>query len=164
MRFVSSRFLRLLAIATAFALCNAFVSAQQTLGGITGEVADASGGVIPNVTVTVVDEQTSLTRTTTTNGSGTYQFVNLPIGTYTLTFKRLTGPPFASHLHMGKPGASGPIVVPLCASPKTCKSPIKGSKSLTKSFIAAMRKGDAYVNIHTVKNAGGEIRGLIKVG
>ena len=38
-------------------------AAQQTLGGITGEVTDASGGVIPNVTVTATDEQTSLTRT-----------------------------------------------------------------------------------------------------
>ncbi len=60
--------------------------AQQTLGGITGEVTDASGGVIPNATVTVVDEQTSLTRTAKTNGAGVYSFVNLPIDTYTLTF------------------------------------------------------------------------------
>ena len=62
------------------------LNAQQTLGGITGEVTDASGGVIPNVTVTVTDEQTSLTRTTKTNGAGSYTFVNLPIGVYTLTF------------------------------------------------------------------------------
>ena len=31
--------------------------------------------------------QRRLTRTTTTNGSGTYSLVNLPIGTYTLTYK-----------------------------------------------------------------------------
>ena len=86
-RIRSGLFLRLLAFMAAVALCSSSSLAQQTLGGITGEVADASGGVIPNVTVTVVDEQTSLTRTTTTNGSGTYQFVNLPIGTYTLTYK-----------------------------------------------------------------------------
>ena len=99
-------------------------------------------------------------------GSGTFTATLSASGklTYTLTFKRLTGPPFASHLHMGKPGTSGPVVVPLCASPKTCRSPIKGRKALTKSFIAAMRRGDAYVNVHTVKNPGGEIRGLIKVG
>jgi len=60
--------------------------AQQTLGGITGEVTDASGGVLPDVTVTVTEEQTSLTRSTKTNGSGSYSFVNLPIGLYTLTF------------------------------------------------------------------------------
>jgi len=60
--------------------------AQQTLGGITGEVADASGGVIPNASVSLTDEQTSLTRVTKTNELGAYTFVNLPIGTYTLTF------------------------------------------------------------------------------
>jgi len=86
MRFVSSRFVPLLAIAAAFALCSSFVLAQQTLGGITGEVTDASGGVIPNATVTVVDEQTSLTRTVKTNGAGVYSFVNLPIDSYTLTY------------------------------------------------------------------------------
>jgi hypothetical protein len=60
--------------------------AQQTLGGITGEVADASGGVIPNVSVTVSEHHTSLTRSTRSNAAGVYQFVNLPIGEYSLTF------------------------------------------------------------------------------
>ena len=77
---------RLLAFAAAFALCCSPVLAQQTLGGITGEVTDASGGVIPNATVTLVDEQTSLTRTTKTNATGSYTFVNLPIDSYTLTY------------------------------------------------------------------------------
>ncbi|MGO8760225.1 MAG: carboxypeptidase regulatory-like domain-containing protein [Terracidiphilus sp.] len=76
----------LLAVVAAVALWTGSVAAQQTLGGITGEVTDASGGVIPNVTVTLTDEQTSLTRVTKTNGSGEYSFVNLAIGTYTLTY------------------------------------------------------------------------------
>jgi Carboxypeptidase regulatory-like domain len=86
-RFGFQMFCRLLAFATVAALCFLQVLAQQTLGGITGEVTDASGGVIPNVSITVVDESTSLTRTTSTNASGTYSLVNLPIGTYTLTYK-----------------------------------------------------------------------------
>ncbi|MGB7549466.1 MAG: TonB-dependent receptor [Terracidiphilus sp.] len=77
---------RLLAIVAVVALCSSSLFAQQTLGGITGVVTDASGGVIPNATVTVVGEQTGLTRTIETNGSGGYSFVNLPIGTYTLTY------------------------------------------------------------------------------
>jgi hypothetical protein len=76
----------LLAIAAALVCCGKPLSAQQTLGGITGEVTDASGGMIPNVTVKVTDEQTAFTRATKTNGSGSYSFVNLPIGAYTLTF------------------------------------------------------------------------------
>ncbi|HMD17016.1 MAG TPA: TonB-dependent receptor, partial [Terriglobales bacterium] len=60
--------------------------AQQTLGGITGSVADKTGSVLPNTEVTVVEDQTTLTRTQKTNANGSYDFVNLPIGTYTLTF------------------------------------------------------------------------------
>ena len=62
--------------------------AQQTLGGITGTVADVSGSLVPGVLVTVVDEGTQLTRTATSNSNGAYAFVNLPIGAYTLTFQR----------------------------------------------------------------------------
>jgi len=86
MRSVSPLIPRLLAFVAVVALCCSAVLAQQTLGGITGEVSDSSGGVIPNATVTVVDENTALTRSVKTNGSGTYSFVNLPIGTYTLTY------------------------------------------------------------------------------
>ena len=60
--------------------------AQQTLGGITGTVTDKTGGVLPETVVTIVGDQTKLTRSLKTNANGSYDFVNLPIGTYTLTF------------------------------------------------------------------------------
>jgi|HubBroStandDraft_5_1064220.scaffolds.fasta_scaffold02466_6 hypothetical protein len=60
--------------------------AQQTLGGITGTVTDKTGSVLPETVVTIVGDQTGLTRTQKTNANGTYDFVNLPIGIYTLTF------------------------------------------------------------------------------
>ncbi len=63
-----------------------YAQAQQTLGGITGSVADKTGGVLPDTDVTVVGDQTKLTRTQKTNANGMYDFVNLPIGTYMLTF------------------------------------------------------------------------------
>src|SRR5712675_708803 len=63
-----------------------YARAQQTLGGITGTVTDASGAVVVNATVTLVGDQTKLTRTQTTSANGSYLFVNLPIGPYTLTF------------------------------------------------------------------------------
>jgi len=87
MRKLSSLFFWLPVVMAAVALCGTSLVAQQTLGGITGEVTDSTGGVIPNVLVTAVDEQTSLTRTARTNGTGVYAFVNLPIGSYTLTYK-----------------------------------------------------------------------------
>jgi hypothetical protein len=60
--------------------------AQQTLAGITGTVTDKTGSVLPDTVVTIVGDQTSLTRTQKTNSNGSYDFVNLPIGSYTLTF------------------------------------------------------------------------------
>src|ERR1700739_996993 len=60
--------------------------AQQTLGGITGTVSDTTGGVLPNTTISLGNDQTTLTRTLKTTDPGSYDFVNLPIGTYTLTF------------------------------------------------------------------------------
>ena len=80
-----------LAALFASLLCSPFAvlpraEAQQTLGGITGSVADKSGGVLPGTVVTVVGDQTKLTRVLKTNENGIYDFVNLPIGTYTLSF------------------------------------------------------------------------------
>ena len=86
MRTVLLPIFRLLAVLAVVAFCSAPLFAQQTLGGLTGVVADTSGALIPNATVTVIDENTSLTRSTKTNGSGEYLLVNLPIGSYTLTY------------------------------------------------------------------------------
>ncbi|HEV2522647.1 MAG TPA: carboxypeptidase-like regulatory domain-containing protein [Candidatus Acidoferrales bacterium] len=61
-------------------------NAQQTLGGITGTVSDTSGAVISGATVSLLGDETKLSRTQTTNANGTYLFVNLPIGNYTLSF------------------------------------------------------------------------------
>jgi hypothetical protein len=69
-------------ISTAFAPC----AQAQTLGGIVGTVTDKTGGVLPDTNVTIVGDQTKLTRTQKSNTNGGYDFVNLPIGTYTLTF------------------------------------------------------------------------------
>jgi hypothetical protein len=85
-RSISSSIFRLLALVAVAALCTSSLLAQQTLGGITGEVTDSSGSVIPNADVTIVGEETGLTRTVKSNGAGEYLFVNLPIGTYTLTY------------------------------------------------------------------------------
>src|SRR5580658_4420057 len=70
-------------IALSFTTCS---WAQQTLGGITGEVSDTSGGLLADAEVTAVSDQTGLTRIAKTNASGGYLFANLPIGVYTLTF------------------------------------------------------------------------------
>jgi Carboxypeptidase regulatory-like domain len=59
---------------------------QQTLGAISGTVSDTSGALLGDVTVRAVEDQTKLTREVKTNAGGGYELVNLPIGTYTITF------------------------------------------------------------------------------
>lgn len=81
------------------------------------------------------------------------------VATFKLTFKQLTGKAVAAHLHKGKPGRSGPVLVALCGP---CKSGVTGKRTLTKAVNAAIGAGDTYVNVHTAKNAAGEIRGQVK--
>jgi Carboxypeptidase regulatory-like domain len=56
----------------------------QTLGTITGEVRDSTGGVVPGATVTVVNNATSATRTTSSNAAGLFDFPALQPGAYTV--------------------------------------------------------------------------------
>src|SRR5262252_3145599 len=57
--------------------------AQQFTGGVRGEVRDANG-VIPGVTVSLVNEATNISREVVTNDVGQYNFPAVPPGTYTL--------------------------------------------------------------------------------
>ena len=58
------------------------VSAQLPTGTILGTVRDTSGGVVPGATVTITNTDTSLTRTGTTDATGSYRFPALPVGHY----------------------------------------------------------------------------------
>jgi len=65
-------------------------SAQSTTGSFQGTVTDQSGAALPGVTITIVNTQTNLTRTTVTNTSGNYDAPLLPPGPYTIS-SELTG-------------------------------------------------------------------------
>ena len=80
--------------------------------------------------------------------------------TWKLTFSHLTGKALAAHIHMGKSGVAGPVIVPLCGP---CKNGQTGKVHISKAVISALEGGKAYVNVHTAKNAAGEIRGQAKV-
>jgi hypothetical protein len=63
--------------------------AQQFTGGVRGEVRDQNG-VIPGVTVTLVNEATNISREVVTNAVGQYNFPAVAPGTYSLK-TQLTG-------------------------------------------------------------------------
>ena len=69
--------------ATIFLLTAGAAWAQGT-AQLSGTVRDEGGGVLPGVTITVTQTNTGLTRTTVTDGDGSYLLTNLPIGPYQL--------------------------------------------------------------------------------
>ena len=58
-------------------------AAQTFTGGLRGAVRDANG-VIPGVTVQIVNEATNQTREAISNEQGEYNFAAVPPGTYTV--------------------------------------------------------------------------------
>ncbi len=57
---------------------------QGVTASIVGTITDATGAVLPGVTVTATNEGTGLRREVFTNESGNYTIPLLPVGTYTL--------------------------------------------------------------------------------
>ena len=68
-----------------FSLSVAVASAQDTTGTILGTVTDASGAVLPGVTVTVKNIDTSQARTIVSDAAGSYRAALLPPGRYEVT-------------------------------------------------------------------------------
>jgi hypothetical protein len=64
----------------------------------------------------------------------------------------------AAHIHKGKPGVSGPVVVPFG---KEFKS--KGCTTAAKSLLAAIVRSPSayYVNVHNAKYPAGALRGQL---
>ena len=58
--------------------------AQVLYGSIVGNVADSTKAAVPGATVTIIHKETNLARESTTTSDGTYRFVNVQPGTYTV--------------------------------------------------------------------------------
>src|SRR5690242_21514714 len=69
----------------AFVMMVGAVWAQTTSGSMAGTVKDTSGAVIPNATVTIVNEQTGAIFTAKTNATGDVLISNVPFGVYDIT-------------------------------------------------------------------------------
>jgi hypothetical protein len=94
-------------------------------------------------------------------GSGTAA-VNVDTTTkqisWRVDYSGLSGPATAAHIHCGAAaGANAGVAVPL----PNPVSPIQGSGMMTDAQMAELEAGKCYVNIHTEKNKGGELRGQL---
>src|SRR3954447_7931565 len=66
--------------------------AQTSTTSLRGTVTDSKGAVIPKASVTLGRAETGFNRTVQTDQTGSYQFLQIPPGTYKIT---ITSPAFA---------------------------------------------------------------------
>ena len=76
-----------------------------------------------------------------------------------LTFRKLSGRATAAHIHAGRTGKAGGVLVALCGP---CRSGQRGTAAVTRAQLRTIRAGRAYVNVHTARNPAGEVRGQVK--
>jgi uncharacterized protein (TIGR03118 family) len=80
---------------------------------------------------------------------------------YTVNYSGLSSAGTAMHIHgPADPTVGAGVLVPL-TSPTGTNGTVSGSVTLTPQNIAYLLAGQTYMNIHTVNNGGGEIRGQI---
>jgi len=107
---------------------------------------------------------------TTSSGTGTATVTYDPATktvTWEGTFSGLSGPATAAHIHgPAEAGKNAGVIVPLSQAGTPFTSPFKGSATLpddkAAALSAALSSGQAYVNVHTAANPGGEVRGQLK--
>jgi uncharacterized protein with beta-barrel porin domain len=143
------------------------------------EVVGAAAVVAAVVAASAFGAPTALTRQDATGKLTAFLTVNQAIpapkgahgsGTFTatfsgntikfrLTYKGLTGPAAAAHIHAALAGKANPApAVALCGP---CKNGRTGTVTASAAVMKKILGGATYVNIHTPKNGGGEIRGQI---
>jgi len=107
---------------------------------------------------------------TTGSGTGTATVTYDPATkqvTWEGSFSGLSGPATAAHIHgPAEAGKNAGVIVPLSQQGTPFTSPFKGSATLADdkaaALSAALSSGQAYVNVHTAANPGGEVRGQLK--
>jgi hypothetical protein len=65
-----------------------------------------------------------------------------------------------AHIHQAARGQNGPVIVPLTKNGDTYTAPA-GAK-LNDAQMQAFKAGNLYVNVHTARNKGGEVRGQLQ--
>ena len=82
-------------IALALLLCfiSGTATAQVLYGGLTGNVTDPSGAVVPNAKVEALNTLTGVARTASSDSNGVYRFADLQGGNYKVT---ISAPGFAT--------------------------------------------------------------------
>lgn len=142
-----------------FQILNLLIIGMVILSSCTKDEDDSSNNLVEfsNIEVNGAEEVPTNGSSATGMFNGTYDKTT-KILTYTLTFTGLT--PTNMHFHKGEMGVSGPVVIPISASPYS--SPINSATpELTMEQENDLLEGNWYVNIHSEQYPAGEIRGQV---
>ncbi|RPJ03863.1 MAG: CHRD domain-containing protein, partial [Deltaproteobacteria bacterium] len=98
-------------------------------------------------------------------GMGTGLLMFDPVGgtiSGSVSFSGLTSATAAGHIHQAASGINGPVIIPMTGGiGVTAGTMTLPMTALTPLQLAALRNNELYINIHTMTNPGGEIRGQI---
>ncbi len=100
-----------------------------------------------------------------TTGSGTVNATfnkETNVLTWRVSYSGLSGPVTAGHIHgPAMTGANAGVMIPFTGS---VASPFEGKATLTAAQVADLMAGRLYVNLHTAKHPGGEVRAQLTPG
>ena len=153
------------AAAAVVVLCMALLfatdaMAQQATAKIVGTVTDPQGAVVPGVKITVANRATNVSVEATSDKSGYYQVLNLPIGTYRITAHRqgframemLTAPleinqAFRADLKMEVGTANEQVLVESQASTVETVNPTLGESVTSRPIVDMPLNGRNVLNL-----------------
>jgi CHRD domain-containing protein len=139
------------AVVGAFALLGGCSQMKSMMGG------DESRGRAQNITLSGSNQVPPVT--TTATGSGTVSINADRSVTARITVSGMT--PTAAHIHTGAAGANGPVAVGFVKSGDNVFVAPEGAR-MTEEQYAAYKAGNTYVNVHSARNPGGEIRAQLR--
>lgn len=96
-----------------------------------------------------------------TSASGTGSIRVAQDRSVTGSFKTQGGPFMAAHIHEGATGQNGPVIIPLAKSGDSDWI-VPANAKLSDSQFESYKAGRLYVNFHSAKFKGGEIRAQIR--
>ena len=116
------------------------VFAQQITGSIRGTVVDVSGAVLQGALVTAKQTETGFTRTATTDRTGAYVLLELPIGHYELTAE---GKGFEKYLQQGitlNVNETATITVHLAVGAETQQVAVTADAQMIQDTVTSLGK------------------------
>src|SRR5579871_212237 len=76
---------RIRSVVVCLLLAIATLSYASPVGSVTGTIKDASGSVVPNAHLTLINKSTDVKMSAVSDGNGNYSFLQLTPAVYTLT-------------------------------------------------------------------------------